>query len=283
MIKRKRIFFSVITLLAVARLQTAHAAEYEIIFEEGAFTYKQESMQMDVDNKYLARVTVIKDGTVVAKNLRGSTLPDAWVFYHRWHVELNHTGTPGDDEIVSIFYDFEKRTQALRDSNVKLGETSLADLAEIIDVLNRVPVIRSGDYPFVMGLHKGGMSYHGKPYVPRLLGGTHESPYDSSDPSSKATFKGGYIRTLNKNNAQNQEKIADGINIHDGRYTKDYKDSEGCLTIHPKDWEKFYRALPTPEDWQNNQHEGVVKVKRHVMPETDIAPPNPPMSITKSS
>ena len=32
----------------------------------------------DVDNKYLARVTILKDGSVLAKDMRGSTLPDAW-------------------------------------------------------------------------------------------------------------------------------------------------------------------------------------------------------------
>ena len=278
MVRRLWIFLGAV--LSVLVPQTANAAKYEIVFEEGAFNYDPGSTPEDLDNKYLARVTVKKDGNVVTKDLRGSTLPDAWVFYHRWHVELKQASPPSDADIDSMFENFEQRTATLRDANAKLGETSLADIANITDVLNRVPALRSGDYPFEMGMHKGGQSeHHGHPYVPRLLGGTQEKPYDPADSSSKATATGGFIRTMNKNNAQNQKYLAAGINVHDGRKDRDYKDSEGCLTIRPQDWKGFYRALPSPEDWTKDKHVGVVSVRRATSAQ-DKTPPLPPTDLT---
>ncbi len=248
--------------LPVALLPTAHAATYEIVFEEGAFQYDSDSPAENQDNKYLARVTVIKDGQILAKNIRGSTLPDAWAFYKHWNVDLKKTLPPTDTDVLTVFKDFEKQTTSLRESKARVGGTMLADLADILDVLNRVPVLSGGKYPFVMGIHQGGKSVHGKPYVPRLLGGTKERPYSAGDSSSRASAVGGYIKTLNKNNAQHQAFIATGINVHDGRKSEDYKDSEGCLTIRPQDWNTFYRALPTPGEWKKGRHIGVVHIRR---------------------
>ena len=245
-----------------ALLPTAHAASYEIVFDEGAFQYDSASSAENQDNKYLARVTVRKDGQILAKNLRGSTLPDAWAFYKRWNVDLKKTLPPTDTDVLTVFKDFEKQTTSLRESKARVGGTMLADLADILDVLNRVPVLSGGKYPFVMGIHQGGKSVHGKPYVPRLLGGTKERPYDPVDSASKATTVGGPIKTLNKNNAQHQAFVASGINVHDGRGSDDYKDSEGCLTIRPQDWATFYRSLPSPEDWQKGEHIGAVRIRR---------------------
>jgi hypothetical protein len=150
----------------------------------------------------------------------------------------------------------------LRKSDAKTGETRLADIAEIIDVLNRVPALPSGAYSFVTGLHKDGNSIHGKPFAARLLGSTASDPFDPSVANSKATRVGGFIRTLNRNNAQGQKKIASGINVHDGRIGKNYRDSEGCLTIRPQDWKLFYSALPSPENWVKDKHTGRVVVVR---------------------
>jgi len=273
-------WYCVAGFLSIAALQEATAAKYEIVIEEGAFKYNPSSTSENVDNKYLARVTVKKDGNVIARDLRGSTLPDAWVFYQHWNIDLKHTDQPSDDDIVSMFNHFEKETTALRNGNAKLGNTSLADINDILDVLNRVPVIRSGSYPFIMGVHQAGNPdrRHGKPYVPRLLGGTQEKPYDPTDTTSKATVTGGFIRTLNKNNAQDQKKIAEGINVHDGRRTSDYKDSEGCLTIRPQDWIAFYRTLPSPDEWSKNNHIGVVSVHRGVE-SSDSVPPVAPSNL----
>lgn len=254
-------FFGVLA-LSLIFVATSHASTYEITFEEGAYKFDPDSKSTDVDNKYLARVTVKKDGQVLAKDIRGSTLPDAWVFYSRWNVELKKTTTPKDADITAMFEYFETQSAELRKSDAKIGETRLADIADIIDVLNRVPAIPSGSYSFVSGLHKNGNSVHGKPYAARLLGSTASEPYDPSVSNSKAAELGGFIRTLNRNNAQGQRKIASGINIHDGRTSKDYKDSEGCLTIRPQDWKAFYGVLPSPEDWVKGKHTGRVVVVR---------------------
>ncbi len=253
---------SLITVLPWGLLPTTHAATYEVVFEEGAFQYDPRSSAENPDNKYLARVTVIKDGQIAARNLRGSSLPDAWAFYKRWNVELKKTFPPTDADVVTVFKDLEQQTTALRQARTKVGGTMLADLADILDVLNRVPVLGGGKYRFAMGIHQGGKSIHGKPYVPRLLGGTKDKPFDPEDSSSKASTVGGHIRTLNKNNAQHQAFVATGINVHDGRRSEDYKDSEGCLTIRPQDWNTFYRSLPSPDDWEKGGHVGVVHIRR---------------------
>lgn len=258
----KYMSFALCSLLLLFGLNTANAASYEIIFKEGAFKFDAAKPAAGVDNKYLASVSIKKDGKVLVNGLRGSTLPDAWIFYQRWNVELKKTSTPSDADIVAMFDYFEKQTADLRKSNAKLGATSLADFAEILDVLNRIPAIKSGTYSFVMGVHKKGESVHGKPHVPRLLGGSLDAPYDAAAPNSPQTTIGGFIRTLNKNNAQNQKKVAAGINVHDGRRSKDYKDSEGCLTIRPEDWETFYRALPSPKEWAEGKHVGIVALSR---------------------
>lgn len=243
-------------------LSITDAATYEILFEEGAFQYNSRSSAESPDNKYLARVTVIKDRQILAQNLRGSSLPDAWAFYKRWNVELKRTLPPTDADVVTVFKDLEQQTTALREARTKVGSTMLADLADILDVLNRVPVLGGGKYPFAMGIHQGGKSIHGKPYVPRLLGGTKDKPFDPVDSLSKASTVGGHIRTLNKNNAQHQALVAAGINVHDGRKSEDYKDSEGCLTIRPQDWNTFYQSLPSPDDWKKGGHVGVVHIRR---------------------
>ena len=56
--------------------------------------------------------------------------------------------------------------------------------------------------------------------------------------------------------------ITEGINIHRGRRSRDYKDSEGCLTIHPDDWGCFIRIFPCIKEWNNQGHEGIVEVIR---------------------
>ncbi len=91
-----------------ALLPTAHAASYEIVFDEGAFQYDSASSAENQDNKYLARVTVRKDGQILAKNLRGSTLPDAWAFYKHWNVDLKKTLPPTDTDVLTVFKDFEE-------------------------------------------------------------------------------------------------------------------------------------------------------------------------------
>lgn len=256
---RKRFGIFALSLLFVT---TVHASVYEITFEEGVYKFATDSKPTDVNSKYLARVTVKKDGRTVADGIRGSTLPDAWTFYRRWNVELKKATTPNDNDIVAMFDHFEQQTAGLRKSGAKLGNTKLADIADIVDVLNRIPAIPSGTYFFVTGLHKQGKSVHGRPYAARLLGSTASNPYDPRIANSKATEVGGFIRTLNRNNAQAQEKFAAGINVHDGRTSEEYKDSEGCLTIRPQDWKAFYSALPSPEEWVKGKHTGRVVVSR---------------------
>jgi hypothetical protein len=261
---------SSISLLFAER--TAIAATYEVVFDEGSYKYVPASGANDVNNKYLARVTIRRDGSIVASGIRGSTLPDALALYERWNVELQHEEPPNDIDIQEIFQRLEQRLRDMRSSKQISVEIKRA-VEGIVDALENVPVLKSGDYAFVMGLHKGGTGPHGHPYVPRLLGGTLATPYDPDNPI-KATILGGFIRSLTKNNAQGQRYLASGINVHDGRLSRAYKDSEGCLTIRPQDWKAFYTALPSPDNWKNGQHVGVVRIKRGVQDQVPSARTN---------
>jgi len=250
----------------------ATAATYEIVFEEGAYKYMPGANPDDVDNKYLARVTIRKEGSIVATDIKGSTLPDSVAFYERWNVQLQHAEPPNDAEVLGIFEHLEQRMQEMRSSKLISVEIKRA-VEQLVDVLENLPVLKTGDYAFVTGVHKGGAGVHGHPYVARLLGGTMAAPYDPDIPI-KPTIMGGYIRSLTKNNAQGQRYLASGINVHDGRIGRAYKDSEGCLTIRPQDWRAFYAALPSPKNWQNGHNTGVVRIKRGIQDGSSAAQAN---------
>lgn len=59
--------------------------------KRASFQHDAPSSAENPDQKYLARVTTMKDGQILANGLGGSTLPDAWAFAHRWNVERNKT------------------------------------------------------------------------------------------------------------------------------------------------------------------------------------------------
>ncbi len=72
---------------------------------------------------------------------------------------------------------------------------------------------------------------------------------------------GGFIKTITYNKNFGDYK-AKGINIHDGRWTGSHRDSAGCLTIDPRDWERFYKQLPDINSWSNDKHEGYIVIVR---------------------
>jgi len=240
------------------------AANYEIVVQEGAYQYNKDLPMTDNNNKYLAKVTIKKNGLVVVTDIRASTLPDAAFFYHSWHSEKK-AKPPTDNDVEQIFKKLKNDRAALEaawnDSNSFIA--NLIAFTQILEVLNAVPVIWSGKYEFVTGLHKGGKSVHGKPFAVRTIGGsTIAKAYDGRTASPKPELVGGFLATINENAAQGMRKVANGINIHDGRISKDYKDSEGCITIHPDHWNRFHNALPKPGDWTSSQHVGKLSVSR---------------------
>lgn len=263
MSERTRPTLLVLLVLTVSTLvvpTVAPAASYEILFEEGAYKYEPGSGSNSVNNKYLARVTIKRDESILAKDIRGSTFPDAAAFYVLWNVQLRHEEAPNDADVLGIYQRLQQRMDSMRSSKLLSDDIKRA-VEGIVAALDDLPVLKSRDYPFVMGVHKGGTGPHGHPYVPRLLGGTFAAPYDP-DISVEPSILGGFIRSLTKNNAQGQRYLASGINVHDGRVTRVYKDSEGCLTIRPQDWRAFYSALPSPEKWKKGLNVGVVRIKR---------------------
>jgi len=254
----------VLNLILVLVTRVAHGDVFLVYFDEGDFEYDEKFSASSNNNKYLASVSIKRNGVFLSKNIRGSTIPDSWILYQGWHIKGKNKVPPTDEEIISEFDRLERNTDDTDLRDIRIGSTKLADLLEVYDLLNRVPVLPRGIYRFAMGVHKRGESPFGDPYVPRLIGGTMNSPYivDNAFARSYDYEVGGFIKTLNKNNAQGQKKIANGINVHDGGKYMEYKYSEGCLTIHPDYWEQFYTLLPSPEEWKQNDHEGYIVINR---------------------
>lgn len=276
-----------------------HAATYTIMFEEGARTYNPSAKSDYIENKYLARVTVSVDGKTLV-TVRGSTIPDSFFFHGGWY-EQGNVNSPIDAAIRGIEDDLLKKVDG-REPGGNPG--SYQQFKDIVDtILAAVPVVQSGTYRFIMGRHQEGRCYsdhpldvshspipipgsiqgkykcHGVPYVPRLLGTNYpsERAYDSMTDHWSRAGTGGYVTSINRNKEHDFARVATGINIHDGRRSLDIRDSEGCLTIHPDDWETFYKALPAPNEWYLKEHRGIVEVKRLRSNLTPAPMPKAPM------
>jgi hypothetical protein len=182
--------------------------------------------------------------------------------------------SPNDKQILDITESLGTFSSTLRDNLRKLSDNepqinAFVDDFNSLTSLNAIPVLRSGAYWFVMGLHKTGgpQEAHGRPKVPRLQGSQLlDKAFAPGQPQAAANQDGGFIATLNANRVHSGKKVAKGINIHDGRIGKAsgkwYRDSEGCLTIHPEDWEVFHTSLPSIAEWKAAPHIGVVRIAR---------------------
>jgi hypothetical protein len=270
----------------------AQASQFTIKFHEGYYPYNAKLGKDSTDNKYLALVEIFKDGKQIA-TARGSTIPDAFLFYSGWF-DKGGTASPVDADI-------EQLEQKITDQVTQLRHGTFADIADILRVLHEIPVLWSGRYAFRMGIHRaldcyadpaqatipitgpifGKYKCHGVPRVPRLTGNPKLSaPYDARTMAvDQATTTGGYIATINSNQTQSHKHVATGINIHDGRVSLELRDSEGCLTIRPSDWSTFYSALPTPNEWDAAGHTGVVEIERLPAPKDRVLRPLPPTNV----
>lgn len=285
----KHLTIVTLTIMVILHGTIAHSSHYEIIFKEGAYNYDTSKPETDTANKYLAQVTIKKDGQVLNNDeeiIKGSTLPDSWFFYEVWHGEGN-IRPPTDADVERIFSEWENISEV--PNNYQLIDNALFDfitnINEVFRYATYIPVIYSGTYSFKIGLHKNGQSIAGLglPDVPRLIGSSdYNKPYDGSNQDQTLLhYDGGYIRTINKNKDKNYANVANGINIHDGRHDSAYttpsasKFSLGCITINPKDWNLFNSKLPNIEDWKNNKHTGTVTIIREE-PDTTGTPTDIP-------
>lgn len=250
-----------------------YASQYRIEFKEGEYLFDYSLPREDLNNKYLAKVQLYKDGVMILDNIRGSTLSDSIFYYQMWHDGIKDR-SPTDKDIQDIFASWDSQVEGIStDSNIA---NLLKDMNKIIRFFASVPVVWSGRYKFIIGLHKNGNSVHGHPYVPRLHGTwDKENPYNATSNNNTddtlSQLNGVWIATINENKRHSMKKIAAGINIHDGRRSRDYRDSEGCLTIHPDDWNTFIHNLPDIESWKNKGHSGEVIVYRtHEVPADNL-------------
>ena len=293
--KNSKQFFAITVVLVVSLFATVSgvvlASEYKVVFTEGAYNFDSNLQLDDLNNKYLATIEVFIDGKSTDSDIRGSTISDSIFYYQMWNVD-GRSVPPNDDDIVDIFSNWEQKTQRWNvkskcgqhpdedivnifsnwgQKNIIIPHNGilndfLSSMRGVIDYMVYVPVIWSGKYRFEIGQHKNGNSIHGQPYVLKLKGTRYENqPYNAKDKINEKDLlkkEGTWISTINKNRAQNMNCITSGINIHRGRRSKDYKDSEGCLTIHPDDWGCFIRIFPCIKDWKIRGHEGIVEVIR---------------------
>jgi hypothetical protein len=261
----------IFVLLVASNIQTCFADEYEIIFSEGAYSFDKNKGYSDLDNKYLAKVTIKKNGEIITNDvtIRGSTLSDSIFYYEMWNNETN-INPPTDDDIKDIFIKWDKESD-ISNTDVPPNLINLInDVREIIKYLASVPVIKSGSYEFTMGCHKNGTSVYGHPYAVRIKGGIDEKePYNGKIDSTNL-IDGGIICTINRNSSFKNKCLANGVNIHNGRRQDTYKDSTGCMTIHPDDWEKFYSRLPNPYIWAKEKHKGKLTIDRGPNTKTPI-------------
>jgi len=242
---------------------TAQASEYVIKFQEGAFDFQPSKKFDHLDNKYLSKVTVKKDGEVVAE-VKGSTLPDGATFYTLWH-ESGQLSSPSDNDVFKLFED--ARTNRSRIQQIQNAALIPYDFLEFMfEWSTYTPVVYSGLYKFSIGLHQEGTSVHGKPYVPKLYGADKVNPFSGKDGYQQKDWEanlrdGGFVKSITYNK-MNGANVADGINIHDGRISGSQRDSGGCLTINPNYWQKFYQSLPDAKSWVTGKHVGYVVIIR---------------------
>lgn len=252
------------TTFALAMVQgPAFAQSYKVVIKEGAFKFDTSGTKplLKRSNRYLAQVEVYVDGGLVG-TFRGSTLADSSLVYERWHM-FGETESPNDKQVVAMMEQLERLPDYLK-KLVQIGQLDLTSYYFNLDEKKKhqpiafMPIIPSGTYQFSVGLHKKGNSIHGQPYALRLLGGPIDAPYDATNINYVQKWSvGGFLTTLNKNystkGSHKGKYLANGINVHDGRKNAKghrYRDSEGCITIHPDHWKKFIGLFPKPGDWK---------------------------------
>ncbi|MDY6972535.1 MAG: hypothetical protein SV775_09425 [Thermodesulfobacteriota bacterium] len=74
---------------------------------------------------------------------------------------------------------------------------------------------------------------------------------------------GGFTDTVNPNPTKHGQYVANGIWVHKGRSKGPVKGSEGCLTIDPRDWDKFISLFPGAEEWKNRRCQGEIIIMRN--------------------
>jgi hypothetical protein len=231
---------------------------YDLLFIEGLHAYDATKDPKNLDNKYLARVILRKNGAEVT-TARGSTFPDSPAFYLLWF--RDHKKSPRDKDLEELAGSPEARSRLLQFDGIPKDSMEF-----VVNYATDRPVFPSGIYAFAMELHQDGAGAHGHPYAPRLLGGTDANPYFPGTPSlePKDLVAGGFLRSITPNVAQGGKRLANGINVHDGRRSStNEKDSEGCLTIDPRDWESFIAKLPSPEEWTRSGAKGNLWIIRY--------------------
>ena len=164
-------------------------------------------------------------------SVRGSTLPNPYWYYK-------------DESGKAIFVDGKLQEVFDNFSKMKLEEIGLEGLRPLVDLFQddkKWPIVAAGIYSFdVIDTTKWNGSYN------RAL----------------KINKGYFVPTVNKNPNRSNERKANKIWIHRGRRNGPNRDSEGCLTIHPDDWETFQSYFPSQHEWESTASVGIVYIIR---------------------
>ncbi len=203
---------------------------YNIVISE---TYFSED-----SNGYNALVNVCKsiDGTNVGETsqFHGRTLPNPYTKYN--------------DENNNILINDEK----LKEKFTEIGESDLNSIpsGEIYNILfydKKKPIIASGKYNFTIKW----LQYN-----------------QFSGKALLMVNDGNGIDTLNKyyrDGKWSNSLKASNIWIHKGQeeYDDANRDSIGCITIDPEEWNSFINLFPDKNEWASNNYIGKVYITRN--------------------
>lgn len=188
---------------------SSYANDVTVRFIEGY--YKEDSS--GASSKYSALVSVWRQSTNGYENLgsfRGSTLPNPYWVYK------DSDGNPFD--IDGRLHDIFNKFDSLDLESMGLG--GLRPLVSVFKEDKKYPIIMSGIYKFKTVKHNR--------YNPRAL----------------ILEEGGFVPTFNANPNQGGAFIANEIFVHKGRHTGVNRDSAGCITIDPEEWDSFIKLFP---------------------------------------
>jgi hypothetical protein len=111
----------ILTIMFSLSTRAATPVKYTIRFEEGAYTYDSSKPESAPENKYLAKVTVQRDGQTLA-TVRGSTLPNSYYFYVGWHRD-GRVAAPTDEDVAKVMADLKGQVDGLRSGSAQPNDS----------------------------------------------------------------------------------------------------------------------------------------------------------------
>ncbi len=163
------------------------------------------------------------DGVELGR-FRGSTLPNAYGSYK------DARGNPiwRDGQIQRLY-------AALRTGPYNSDAQSIAPILGLFN--DEWPIMNGGEYSFMVKASSV--------FTPRGL----------------QVNEGTFVRLESPRPTDQYSYLTKGIWIHKGIYSGQ-RGAEGCLTVHPDDWDRFIALFPSETEWVSRQATGVLWIIR---------------------